>query len=201
MKILIAIPSLDHVSADFAMSLAALLTKRAYDRKLRRDVDVALANCKGSLVMHARNELVKNAQSCGASHIFFLDSDMVVPPDTLERLIAHHVHIVGADYVRRVEPHNLNGTPDFEKGPKGPHQNVLFPMLTLPFGCILISRKVFTDMPRPYFKYLEGEDDAHTQSEDTFFCNQARRAGQTIWCDTSLTREVGHVGTKVFRAG
>lgn len=197
MKVLIAIPSFDFVSADFAMSLAAVLSRRAYDRKFRRDVDVALANCKGSLIHHARNVLMQEALDANATHIFYLDSDMVVPPDTLDRLISHHVPIVGADYVRRVEPHNLNGTPVPGAGMK----NGLVPMLTLPFGCILISLKVLETLPRPWFKYDEGTDDASTQSEDTYFCNIARRAGHTIWNDVSLTKEVGHVGTKVFRHG
>jgi len=188
------------------MSLAALLSKRAYDKKLSREVKLALSCCKGSLIMHARNKLMDEAIACGATHIFFLDSDMVVPPDALDRLIAHHVPIVGADYVNRVEPHPLNGMPDsvqgtydgleVSKNPKGLHR-----MLTLPFGCILISLKVLASMPRPFFKYIEGEDDAHTLSEDTHFCNIARRVGHTIWCDVGLTREVGHVGIKVFRHG
>lgn len=33
----------------------------------------------------------------------------------------------------------------------------------------------------------------------TYFCNAARRLGHTIFCDPLLTREIGHVGTKVFR--
>lgn len=197
MKILIAIPSFDFVCADFAMSLAALLSRRAYDRKLRREVDLALANCKGSLIHHARNVLMQEALDVSATHIFFLDSDMVVPPDTLDRLIGHHVPIVGADYVRRVAPHNLNGTP----APGAMVKAGLAPMLTLPFGCILISLKVLDSLPRPWFRYDEGPDDASTQSEDTYFCNQARRAGHTIWNDVSLTKEVGHCGMKVFRHG
>lgn len=199
MKILIAIPSLDQMASDFAMSLASLLVKRAYDRKFRRDVDIALANCKGSLIMHSRNILMEQAIAQAATHIFFLDSDMVVPADTLERLIAHHVPIVGADYIKRVPPHGLNGTPrddyrDFATRP-------LVPMLTLPFGCILISLKVLEGMPKPYFKYLEGETEGETQSEDTYFCNQARALGHTIWMDKALSYDVGHVGIKVFRAG
>lgn len=198
MKVLIAIPSLDLVSADFAMSLAALLSRRAYDKKLQREVGVALSNCKGSIIPHSRNLLMKDAIENGATHIFYLDSDMVVPPDTLDRLISHRVPIVGADYVRRVDPHPLNGTPVPGAGLsiKG-----LQPMLTLPFGCILISLKVLENMEQPWFRYIEGEDHSKSISEDTYFCNAARRLGHTIWLDPKLTKEVGHVGTKVFRYG
>jgi len=198
MKVLVGIPALDMVSTDFAMSLAALMSRKAYEKRLGKAqvVDLALACCRGSLIMHSRNKLTQQALDCGASHILFLDSDMTFPPDTLDRLIAHRVPIVGADYVNRVAPHALNGTPDATLPAKG----ALAPMLTLPFGCILIDLKTLRGMSRPWFKYLEGAGDHDTQSEDTFFSNSARRLGHTIWCDTNLTRELGHVGQQIFRA-
>jgi hypothetical protein len=198
MMVLIAVPSLDHCPTDFAMSLAALMQHRPHSVRLgkRTPVEVALMNCKGSLIMHSRNILMKAALDAAATHIFFLDSDMVVPPNTLDRLIHHHVPIVGADYVRRVPPHTLIANPDASHTHR---TSALWPMLTLPFGCVLIDLKVVVDMPRPWFKYLEGESEATTQSEDTYFCNAARRLGHTIWCDVQLTREVGHIGIKVFR--
>lgn len=197
MKVLIAIPALDVVATDFALSLASMLTSRAYDKKLRREVDVAVACCRGTIIPHSRNRLAQQALDIGASHIFFLDSDMAFPPDTLSRLIGHHVPIVGADYVRRVEPHPLNGNPapNYREDRRG----VLAPMLTLPFGCILIKTSVLSDLERPWFSYREGVTAEDALSEDTFFCNQARRAGHTIWCDLALTQEVGHVGNFIFR--
>jgi hypothetical protein len=40
------------------------------------------------------------------------------------------------------------------------------------------------------------EDDV--VGEDTYFCLNARAAGFDIWCDGSLSLEIGHIGTKVF---
>jgi len=202
LKVLVAIPALDTCATDFAMSLAALMSRKAYEKRLgkTRDVDLALACCKGSLIMHSRNKLMQQALDCGASHILFLDSDMTFPPDVLDRLIAHRVGIVGADYVNRVAPHALNGTQDMATRVAPLTSRGLLPMLTLPFGCILIDLKTLVGMSRPWFKYLEGEGDHDTQSEDTFYCNSARRLGHTIWCDAALTREVGHIGQEVFRA-
>ncbi len=197
-KVLIAIPALDFMSTDCAMSLGALLMNHAYDKRLKREVKLALTCAKGTIIPHSRNLLVAQAVDISATHIFFLDSDMTLPPDALDRLIAHHVPIVGADYVRRVPPHQLNGRP--VPGVNG-HRNGLIPMLTMPFGVMLISMKVFADMPPPHFSYREGATDADTMSEDTYWCNEARRRGHTIWCDSKLSREVGHVGTRVFRAG
>lgn len=195
MKVVIAVPTLDMVSADFAFSLAALLGRRAYDRKLSREVPVALIHQTGSIIMEARNALVAQAQALAATHILFLDSDMVFPPDTLDRLVDRHVPIVCATYVKRVSPHELLGTPD--TSPAAPNRLGLRPMLTIPLGCALISMKVFEALPKPYLAYLTTAD--KTMSEDTFFSVNARGAGFTIWMDPKLTADVGHVGTKVYR--
>lgn len=188
------------VSTDFAMSLAALMSTPQKDQ-LGRPIKVSLACCKGSLVMHARNMLTQQAVDAFASHILFLDSDMVFPAHTLTRLAKHGQQIVGADYCNRVEPHGLNGKPT-SLGPASrayTEPNGLVSMYTMPFGCILIKLSALDGMERPWFKYLEGEGVHDTQSEDVYFCNAARRLGHTICCDPLLTREIGHVGTKVFR--
>lgn len=196
MKVLIAIPALDFCATDFTMSLAAMLAHRAHDKKLRKDIDIALFCSKGSLIAHSRNLCVAEAQRIGASHILFLDSDMTFPPDTLSRLAGHHKPIVGADYVRRVPPYERLGQPSWAG---------LIPQLklmtSLPFGCILIKLTVFDEMDLPYFKYVEGATSQETLSEDTYWCNMAFANGHAIWCDAHVSANVGHVGTFVFRPG
>lgn len=193
MKVVIAVPTLDMVAAEFAFSLAAMLGKRAYDRKLSRDVPVALIHQTGSIIMEARNALVAQAKAANASHILFLDSDMVFPPDTLDRLVAHHVDIVCATYVRRTGDHAMLGAVDINAKPKG----WLNPMLHIPLGCTLIKLSVFDTLPTPWFAYLSTPEG--TQSEDIYWSLAARRAGHTIWCDPKLTSEVGHIGTAIYR--
>jgi len=48
---------------------------------------------------------------------------------------------------------------------------------------------------------LDHCSDADTMSEDTYCCNIARKAGYLPYCDPILTREIGHIGTRVFRPG
>jgi len=204
-KVCIAIPCLDYMASDFALSLAALCMKRAYDPKLRKGVDLALIHQTGSIIMEARNSLVHRAQEMDCTHIFFLDSDVVVPPNALERLISWHKPIVAASYVKRVEPHQLLGEQlvslDGEMEETIPLNNMTaFPlkaMATIPLGCALISMKVFDSLTKPYFAYLTTPEGS--MSEDSFFSHKARNAGFAIHLDTALTKEVGHVGSKVFR--
>lgn len=190
-KVAVAVPCLDMVAADFAFSLAALMSRRAYDPKLRKAADVALIHQSGSIIMDARNALVARAQEMNASHVLFLDSDMTFPPDTLDRLLAHHKPVVAATYVKRTGDHGMLGEPLMNE-----HFG-LRPYRTIPLGCALINMNVFEKLPRPYFRYVTTE--RGTISEDTWFCLQCEEAKVPIYVDPKLTAEVGHVGVKVYR--
>ena len=197
MTVLVAVPCLDMVPADFAFSLCALLHHHGQRPKPK----VQLAHRKGSLIMVARNDLVAAALALPATHILFLDSDMVFPPDTLDQLLAHHVPIVGATYPKRYPPHKLMGTYPASKGLPALTRGPLVAMDYLPMGCMLIKCSVFERWGKPYFNYLQGDDTAAnpTRSEDVLFCNIARSAGNTIWLDTNLTNQIGHIGMQIFR--
>lgn len=191
MKILIAIPALDFVPTEFALSLATLMTQEIKDSVGRR-VPLALWSQKGSIIMDARNAAVDYAQDVGASHLFFLDSDMQIPPSTLQRLVSAQKSVVGASYVRRSPPHALLGTAKSS----APIRDGLCEMLNLPLGCCLINMTVFEKLPRPYFRYVTAE--GGSISEDTWFCMQCAEQGVQLWQHTGLTAEVGHVGSKVY---
>jgi hypothetical protein len=191
MKVLIAVPSLDYCPADFAMSLASLTHYRA--KKLGQEIKIALMNQKGSIIMDARNALVEAALERECTHILFLDSDMVFPANTLERLAEVGEFIVGASYVRRVSPHTMLGKPDRAAKNLKPG---LTEMETMPFGCILIKMSVFAALERPFFRYVTGA--TGSISEDTYFCLRAREANFRIFMHNQLTKELGHVGIKAF---
>ena len=52
----------------------------------------------------ARNEACKKALEIGASHLFFIDSDIVVPSDGVLRLLRHNVPLISGVYCRRSPP-------------------------------------------------------------------------------------------------
>jgi hypothetical protein len=183
----IGVPSGDMVQADFAMSLAMLC--------LNPGVPVALVNSRTSLVPLGRNQCVGAAQIMKASHLLFLDSDMVFPADTLKRLLAHRKDIVGATYAMRAAPfHPLTIT---EEGTLAHVTSGLRRVKLLPTGCLLIRVNVFDALKAPYFN-LE-TDGAQLRGEDYYFCEKARAAGFDLWCDGDLSLQLGHVGQKINR--
>ena len=80
-SVAICFPSGDMVHADFAMSLAGMCAESGR-------IHTTLINTKSSIVAEARNRGVELAREFGATHLLFLDSDMVFPRATLQRLLA-----------------------------------------------------------------------------------------------------------------
>ena len=187
--IAIAVPSGDMVHADFAMRLATMC--------LNPGAHAFLINAKSSLVMLGRNQCVAAAQQAKATHLLFLDSDLVFPPDTLARLLAHNKDIAGGLYTQRTPPfHPLGITLE------GEHialTSGLRRMKIMPAGCLLIRMSAFERLTKPYFNTrVEGEK---LMGEDYDFCERARAAGLEIWCDGELSREIGHIGQQIFHLG
>jgi hypothetical protein len=183
----LGLPSGDLVQTDFAMSLAMLC--------MDPGAKIALVNARSSLVPLGRNQCVAAAQIMKASHILFLDSDMVFPPDALKRLLAHGKDVVGAAYAKRAAPfHPLTVT---EEGELANITSGLRRVKLLPTGCMLIRLKVFDALSQPYFN-LE-TDGAQLRGEDYYFCRKARDAGFALWCDGDLSVKLGHVGQNINR--
>jgi len=185
--IAVGIPSGDFVHADFAMSLAMM--------SMNPGAPVFLLNSRSSLVPLGRNQCAAAAQLAKASHLLFLDTDMVFPADVLRKLLAHNKDIVGASYSRRVPPfHPLTVTEE------GEHIHITSGMRKvriLPTGCMLINMKVFEALPKPWFNLVAEGD--QLLGEDYYFCAQARAAGFDIWCDGDLSMQLGHIGQKINR--
>jgi hypothetical protein len=189
-KVAICFASGDTVHADFALALAGLCNTTP-------PIETPIVNNKSSIVAIARNNGVERARELGADLLLFLDSDMVFPRTTLHRLLAHRKDIVGATYVKRVPPYEILGA---AAHPESIADEVgLVEMRHIPTGCLLIDMKVFDALSRPYFRYLTDEGDGTIAGEDYVFCDRARSAGFRVWCDSSLSLEVGHIGQQIFK--
>lgn len=51
-----------------------------------------------------RRDIVREAIACHDDWVFFVDDDMLFPPDHLERLLAHDLPAVGSLYLNRTPP-------------------------------------------------------------------------------------------------
>lgn len=164
---------------------------------LLKGIRHGLVNSKCSLVEVGRNNIVAAAQQIEATHLLFLDSDMMIPPQTLERLMSHGKAIVGATYTKRRGPFDLTHR-ELDGGPGQLTGAALREVSRIATGCLLIDMKVFEKLTKPYFPVMwspEGE----CISEDNVFCDRAREQGFSVWLDMDLSREVQHLGQYSYR--
>ena len=126
--------------------------------------------------------------------MLFVDSDMLFPPSTLDRLFAHDLDIVAADYRQRAHPFGKIGWPleGLTDPPGG-----LVERVALGLGVMMIRRRVFETVPRPWFARIysgETQANAGVMTEDYYLCLKAREHGFKVWCDLDITKEVMHIG-------
>ena len=100
MKIMLAVPCMDQVPVPFCQSLAML----------QKVGECTLAMKAGSLIYTSRNDLATNAVQSDLDYVFWMDSDMSFPPDTLVRMMdtlqKHDLDILTGLYFRRVPPYS-----------------------------------------------------------------------------------------------
>lgn len=181
--------------------------------------DFFLLTRRKSEQFRARNAIVETALKFGMDYLLFLDDDHVInwqdthestPYEFLRKLLEHEKDIVGALYYHRTgeykpvlmkefEPDKFRFLTDAEIS--GGLQQVD----VQGGGCMLINMKIFDKLKPPYF-VPEQQADLETNcpscgevftvgtpnlGTDIQICTAARRAGFTVWCDTSIV--IGHL--------
>lgn len=153
----------------------------------------------------ARTNILTKAISLNATHVLFIDDDMIFGKDALDKLLSHNKEIVGGLYYKRIAPH----TPVIYRQvgqeliiPADFPQDRLFDVDAIGTGFLLIDINVFKNSEPPFFYYGKPKDfglkqnDLYDLGEDTTFCLKMRREGKRIWVDPTIP--LGHRGSKVF---
>lgn len=150
---------------------------------------------------HARNMACEDALKAGYTWLFFLDDDVVAPPDTFARLSNHGADIISGLYYRRSEPIlpcmmscDAEGNAHWIEHWSPP--NTVVEVDYVGSGCLLIHRRVLERMKPPWFVWELGREDIQEDrklSEDFSFCRRAKRDhGFRIYVDTSVA--CTHIG-------
>ena len=198
-KILIAVPCMDQLPAQFAHSLATLTSYGIEDTKISVWFNL------GSLIYTSRDQIAKKALLDEADLVMWFDSDMVFNPDTLMRMLKHiddgHDFVTGI-YYRRTPPFtpvafksmelNEDGQgftwEEFTEIPDG-----LFEVGACGFGCVLMKTEIFVAV---FAKYGQMFTPIANCGEDIAFCWRARQCGYKIIADPSIS--LGHVGHTII---
>jgi GT2 family glycosyltransferase len=146
---------------------------------------------------HARNTGCLKLLELGWEWLFFLDDDVIPPPDAIIKLMSHKKPIVSGLYYRRYEPLAPVMLRDSENGPQWIQEFNAPDLLEVDYvgaGCLLIHRDVIKQLPPlsnrcQWFEWrCDRTDLPHLEktSEDFTFCKHARNHGFKIYVDTSV---------------
>jgi glycosyltransferase involved in cell wall biosynthesis len=188
-SITIAIPSKG--TCDPAFAVALRLLNIPFDQ-------IQVLQVSGADVDYARNLLVEKALG---DYIFFLDDDTLPPINAITKLKECNQDIVSGLYFSKQEPHfpqifYKNKEKNELYDTIGDYQkDQLIEVDACGAGCLLIKKEVFKKIKQPYFNYIPSGEKTNRKGEDYYFCEQAKKAGYKIYCDTSII--CGHLGTKV----
>ncbi len=184
-KLLIGIPHRNLVTLSWSLSF----------RNLQVNVPSIFTVSAGVPIDVARNEIVKSALANDCQWVFFLDSDVEVPSDTIPRLMSHNIPIISGIYYTRAPP--IEPAIWKEVQPSGKQAINFTPgtgLIECDFvgaGCLLIHTSVFKNLKSQlWFNWTLGREipmDMTTgRSEDFQFCKAARDRGFKIFADTSI---------------
>lgn len=185
-KVLVSLITMEHIrKADFL----------PYFLGLEKPVGALMTTIHGQSPARGRNIAIEQALQNDCTHVFFMDDDMAMPPDTLTKLLAHDKDIVTGLYLMRTYPHfPVLFDEAFDDGKckflflEG-HLKGLIPVVNCGFGCVLVKTDVLRKMERPWVTLGEIEKDGWC--DDVSFFNRARKAGAEIFAD--LDAPCGHM--------
>lgn len=136
-------------------------------------------------------------------YLFSVDSDIILPNDTLVKMLGHDKDVVSGLYIQRIpNTHTLEVYKDIHNGGV---TNILYNEIkgrgcvnvaACGFGCVLVKGDVFRKMEYPHFYYKSAVDHSQTVSEDIYFCLKARNLGFEIYADASILCD--HIGSTKY---
>lgn len=200
MRTMIAVPCMDTIQTQFASCLM----------ELHKPPETTVRFRANSLVYDSRNMMGLEAMDGKYDRVLWLDSDMVFPPDTLERLnedmdehgydmvtglyFRRHMPTLPVVYSRIDKPEEVDGkvvktVTEYTDYPAG----TIFPVDGCGFGCVLVTtdllRHVWDRFGPAFWPYAWG-------GEDISFCYRAKLIGASMVCDSRIP--VGHIGQVTY---
>jgi glycosyltransferase involved in cell wall biosynthesis/GT2 family glycosyltransferase len=195
-RILIAIPTARNIEVDTFKSI--------FDLDVPPGCELDFQYFYGYNVEQVRNLIAYYTIENGYDYLFSVDSDIILPKDTLTKMVAHDKDMVTGIYVQRIPgTHTIEvyGVPEGGGMTHIPYELLkdkgLVEVAGCGFGCVLVKRKVIAGLEYPHFVYKSAIDHKDTVSEDVYFCMKAREKGFQVWVDTSILCD--HIGSTVFK--
>lgn len=126
-----------------------------------------------------------------ATHILFVDYDVLPRPNTLKRLLSHDKDIISGVYPMSQDSKIswcLSREEPFKALPITELPNNPFKAKTVCNGMMLVKTEVFDKLEWPYWRNLF-KPGGKELGADLYFCKKAREAGYDLWVDPKVKCE------------
>lgn len=192
-RILIAVPTNKYVETETMKSIYDLIIPEGFETELQFFY--------GYQIDQVRNLIADWGKRY--DYVLHVDSDIILPNDTLVKLLASNKLIISGLYIQRKPDTQILEV--YQDSASGGVENIpywaiydkgIIPIAACGFGCVLVNSDVYRSMIYPHFVYTSAIDHANTRSEDIYFCSKARAQGIISYADTSII--CNHVGSSYF---
>jgi len=189
-RILIALPTAKNIETETFLSI--------YYLDIPEGVHVDLSCFYGYRIDQVRNLIVDHGLKNNYDYILFVDSDMILPRETLTALYNQQKDIVSGVYVKRAlgkeniaEAYIWDPIENKIRNIDRPEdlREELMEVEGIGFGCVLVKADVLRAIGYPQFQYFATLDFNETISEDSYFCMEAKKKGYKIHLLTTLLFE------------
>jgi hypothetical protein len=161
----------------------------------------------------ARNALVNEFLKTDATDMLFIDSDVVIQPDDVLRLLAQHTgrDVTTGIYPRRAKDKRFFLDMHFDEAGNFVFDGSLMQVKRIGTGFMMISREIIERMiaahPEWQYENKEGNGtvagvfdfsikDGKFIGEDYLFCDRVAEIGGKVWLDVEIC--LPHIGTEAF---
>lgn len=195
-RVAICIPTREQMHSRCAFSLYNLA-----QRLSELNIEHKLFLSPGTLIANQRHELVKASQEWHATHVMFIDSDIVFESEHVIDLLKFNELIVGAAYSKRIEPivttawHKIDDWNSHVRLLEQTDSHIKVDAMAL--GFCLINTTVFDQVELPWF--ILGFHHGQYTGEDIEFFRKCKEQDIPIWLDVKTSLEIGHLGIKEFK--
>lgn len=151
----------------------------------------------------ARCAQVDTFMASTCTHLFLLDSDVLPPERTVQKLLAYNLPMIAAPHSARkgdeigVMVLDRDGNGAYKQHhPWRPGSGLQGPNVVVGCAGMLIRRDVFEKVGKPWFQCTHDKVDGHLiRSEDFEFCDRVHAAGIPIWalCDLVVQHKISWV--------
>jgi len=186
MKLAILIPSGFQWFAGFGYCLANLVKHSGGD----------VFNLQGSNLLHLRESLLDLAAPY--DYALCLDSDMLFPPDTVDKLLKHDKDIVCANYVTKKASARWLVLGTDGQVCDSREKTGIEEVGRIPFGVVLIKMSAIKSLVKPRFQFPWNPKTQTCGGEDYFFSDLCKANNISLFVDHDLTRDVLHMGTACY---